>query len=89
MVETVDRLTSENDELMQDVAKLREINKTLVSEKSALQKTVDRLRGTLRSVQEEVAYWKARYGKVMEFLDLHRLRERFLEFVGQRKNRRH
>ena len=86
MVETVNRLTSENDELLQDVAKLREINKTLVSEKSALQKTVDRLRDTLRSVQEEVGYWKARYGKVMEFLDLHRLRERFLEFMGQRKN---
>ena len=89
MVETVNRLTSENDELLQDVAKLREINKTLVSEKSALQKTVDRLRGTLRSVQEEVAYWKARYNKVMEFLDVHRLRERFLEFIGQRKTRRH
>ncbi|MBQ5418368.1 MAG: hypothetical protein IIU25_05065, partial [Oscillospiraceae bacterium] len=72
--------------LLQDVAKLREINKTLVSEKSALQKTVDRLRDTLRSVQEEVAYWKARYGKVMEFLELHKLRERFLEFVGQHKH---
>ena len=43
------------------------INKTLVSEKSALQKTVDRLWVTLRSVQEEVGYWKARYNKVMEF----------------------
>ena len=88
MVETVGRLTRENDELLQDVAKLREINKTLVSEKSALQKTVDRLRDTLRSVQEEVGYWKARYGKVMEFLNLHKLRERFLEFVGQHKHLR-
>jgi len=87
MIETVDRLTSENDELLQDVAKLREINKTLVSEKSALQKTVDRLRDTLRSVQEEVGYWKARYGKVMEFLAVNKLKKRFLEFVGQRKNR--
>ena len=88
MIETVSRLTTENDELLQDVAKLREINKTLVSEKSALQKTVDRLRDTLRSVQEEVGYWKARYGKVMEFLNLHKLRERFLEFVGQHKHLR-
>ncbi|MBR6044109.1 MAG: plasmid recombination protein, partial [Ruminococcus sp.] len=87
MIETVDRLTSENDELLQDVAKLREINKTLVSEKSALQKTVDRLRDTLRSVQEEIGFWKARYDKVIEFLDVHKLRERFLEFMGQRKNR--
>ena len=86
MIEAVDKLTRENDELLQDVAKLREINKTLVSEKSALQKTVDRLRDTLRSVQEEVGYWKARYGKVMEFLDVHKLRERFLEFVGQHKH---
>ena len=86
MVETVGRLTTENAKLLQDVAKLREINKTLVSEKSALQKTVDRLRGTLRSVQEEIGFWKARYGKVMEFLDVHRLRERFLEFVGQHKH---
>ncbi len=88
MIETVDRLTSENDELLQDVAKLREINKTLVSEKSALQKTVDCLRDTLRSVQEEVGYWKARYSKVMEFLDMHKLRERSLEFVGQHKHLR-
>ena len=51
-------------------------------------KTVDRLRDTLRSVQEEVGYWKARYSKVMEFLDVHRLRERFLEFVGQHKHLR-
>ena len=87
MIETVDRLTSENDELLQDVAKLREINKTLISEKSALQKTVDRLRDTLRSVQEEIGFWKARYDKVIEFLDVHKLRERFLEFIGQRKNR--
>ena len=86
MIETVSRLTTENDELLQDVAKLREINKTLVSEKSALQKTVDRLRDTLRSVQEEVGYWKARYGKVMEFLELHKLREMFLEFMGQHKH---
>ena len=86
MIETVSRLTTENAKLLQDVAKLREINKTLVSEKSALQKTVDRLRGTLMSVQKEVGYWKARYGKVMEFLDVHRLRERFLEFVGQHKH---
>lgn len=47
MVETVGRLTAENDELLQDVAKLREINKALTSEKSALLKIVDRLRGTL------------------------------------------
>ena len=87
MVETVGRLTMENAELSQDVAKLRELNNTLTSEKSALQKTVDRLRGTLRSVQEEVGYWKAKYNKVTEFLDLHRLRERFLEFVEQKKNR--
>ena len=88
MIETVDRLTSENDELLQDVAKLREINKTLVSEKSALQKTVDRLRDTLRSVQEEIGFWKARYDKVIEFLDVHKLRERFLDFVGQHKHLR-
>ena len=87
MIETVSRLTTENAKLLQDVAKLREINKTLVSEKSALQKTVDRLRDTLSSVQEEVGYWKARYSKVMEFLDVHRLREIFLEFIGRRKNR--
>ena len=87
MAEAVERLTSENAELLQDVAKLREINQKLVSEKSALQKTVDRLRGTLRSVQEEVGYWEARYGKVLEFLAVNKLKERFLEFVGQRKNR--
>ena len=86
MAEAVERLTAENAELLQDVATLREQNIALASEKSALQKTVDRLRGTLRSVQEEVGYWKARYGKVMEFLDVHRLRERFLEFVGQHKH---
>ena len=86
MIETVDRLTSENNELLQDVAKLREINKTLVSEKSALQKTVESLRDTLRSVQEEIGFWKARYDKVIEFLDVHKLRERFLEFVGQHKH---
>ena len=88
MIETVGRLTAENDELLQDVAKLREINKSLVSEKSALQKTVDRLWDTLSSVQEEIGYWKARYNKVLEFLDLHRLKERFLEFVGQHKHLR-
>ena len=87
MADAVERLTEENDELLQNVAKLRELNKTLVSEKTALQKAVDRLENTLRSVQEEVAYWKARYDKVIEFLDVHKLRERFLEFIGQRKNR--
>lgn len=88
MAEAIDKLTEENDELLQNVAKLREINKTLASEKTALQKAVDRLEKSLRSVQEEVSYWKARYSKVMEFLDVHRLRERFLEFVGQHKHLR-
>ena len=87
MIETVDRLTSENDELLQDVAKLREINKTLVSEKSALQKTVDCLRDTLRSVQEEVHYWKGRFNKVMEFLEQHSLRKKWEEWVRPRNNK--
>lgn len=87
LTEAVNKLTSEKSELLQQVAKLRKQNTSLFAERSALQKTVDRLRDTLRSVQKEVAYWNARYGKVMEFLDLHRLRERFLEFVEQKKNR--
>ena len=87
MADAVERLTEENDELLQNVAKLRELNKTLASEKSSLQKAVDRLEKSLRSVQEEIGFWKARYDKVIEFLDVHKLRERFLEFIGQRKNR--
>ena len=88
MAEAVERLTEENDELLQNVAKLRELNKTLASEKSSLQKAVDRLENTLRSVQEEVSYWKWKFNKAMEFLDMHKLRERFLEFVGQHKHLR-
>ena len=88
MADAVERLTEENDELLQNVAKLRELNKTLVSEKTALQKAVDRLENTLRSVQEEVSYWKWKFNKAMEFLDMHKLRERFLEFVGQHKHLR-
>ena len=87
LTEAVNKLTSEKSELLQQVAKLRKQNTSLFAERSALQKTVDRLRDTLRSVQEEIGYWKARYGKVMEFLALNKLKERFLEFVGQRKNR--
>ena len=88
MADAVERLTEENDELLQNVAKLRELNKTLVSEKTALQKAVDRLEKSLRSVQEEVSYWKWKFDKAMEFLDMHKLRERFLEFVGQHKHLR-
>ncbi|MBQ6632703.1 MAG: plasmid recombination protein [Ruminococcus sp.] len=88
MADAVERLTEENDELLQNVAKLRELNKTLVSEKTALQKAVDRLEKSLRSVQEEVSYWKWKFNKAMEFLDMHKLRERFLEFVGQHKHLR-
>ena len=88
MADAVERLTEENDELLRNVAKLREINKTLASEKTALQKAVDRLENTLRSVQEEVSYWKWKFNKAMEFLDMHKLRERFLEFVGQHKHLR-
>ncbi len=87
MADAVERLTEENDELLRNVAKLRELNKTLVSEKTALQKAVDRLEKSLRSVQEEVSFWKWKFNKTMEFLDVHKLRERFLEFIGQRKNR--
>ena len=86
LIEAVNKLTSEKSELLQQVAKLRKQNTRLFAERSALQKTVDRLRGTLRSVQEEVGCWKARYDKVIEFLDVHKLRERFLEFVGQHKH---
>ncbi|MBR4554375.1 MAG: plasmid recombination protein, partial [Ruminococcus sp.] len=86
LTEAVNKLTSEKSELLQQVAKLRKQNTSLFAERSALQKTVDRLRGTLRSVQEEIGFWKARYDKVIEFLDVHKLRERFLEFVGQHKH---
>lgn len=88
MADAVERLTEENDELLQNVAKLRELNKTLVSEKTALQKAVDRLEKSLRSVQEEVSFWKWKFNKAMEFLERHKLRERFLEFVGQHKHLR-
>ena len=88
MAEAVERLTEENDELLRNVAKLREINKTLASEKTALQKAVDKLENTLRSVQEEVSFWKWKFNKAMEFLDMHKLRERSLEFVGQHKHLR-
>ena len=88
MIETVDRLTSENDELLQDVTKLREINKTLVSEKFALQKTVDRLRDTLRSVQEEVSFWKWKFNKAMEFLERHSLKRKWEEWGGKRNRGR-
>ena len=88
MADAVERLTEENDELLRNVAKLREINKTLASEKTALQKAVDKLENTLRSVQEEVSFWKWKFNKAMEFLDMHKLRERFLEFVGQHKHLR-
>ncbi|MCR5142228.1 MAG: plasmid recombination protein [Ruminococcus sp.] len=89
MSEAIDKLTAENDELLQNVARLREINKTLMTEKSALQKTVDRLRDTLRSVQEEVGYWKAKYSRVMVFLDEHSLRKRWEELIKPKiiKNR--
>ena len=87
MAEAVERLTEENDELLQNVAKLRELNKTLVSEKSALQKAMDRLEDTLRSVHEEVRYWKAKYSKVMEFLDQHSLRRKWEEWIRPRNNK--
>ncbi|MBP3198408.1 MAG: hypothetical protein J6N21_15575, partial [Butyrivibrio sp.] len=64
-----------------------ELNKTLVSEKSALQKAMDRLEDTLRSVQEEVRYWKAKYSKVMEFLDQHSLRRKWEEWIRPRNNK--
>lgn len=87
MAEAIDKLTEENDELLQNVAKLREINKTLMTEKSALQKAMDRLENTLRSVQEEVHYWKGRFNKVMEFLEQHSLRKKWEEWVRPRNNK--
>lgn len=77
----MDRLTEENGELLRNVAKLREINKTLISEKSALQRTIDSLKNTLRSVQEELYYWKYRYMKVLDFLETHSLRKKWEEFI--------
>lgn len=87
LAEAIGKLTEENDELLQNVAKLREINKTLSAEKSALQKALDRLENTLRSVQEEVSYWKGRFNKVMEFLEQHSLRKKWEEWVKPKKNR--
>ena len=87
MAEAIDKLTEENDELLQNVAKLREINKTLMTEKSALQKAMDRLENTLRSVKEEVHYWKGRFNKVMEFLEQHSLRKKWEEWVRPKKNK--
>ena len=87
MAEAIDKLTEENDELLQNVAKLREINKTLISEKSSLQKAMNRLEDTLRSVQEEVGYWKGKFNKVMEFLEKNSLRKKWEEWIRPRKNR--
>jgi regulator of replication initiation timing len=88
MADAVERLTEENDELLQDVAKLREINKTLVSEKTALQKAVDRLEKSLRSVQEEVSFWKWKFNKAMEFLERHSLKRKWEELGGKRNRGR-
>ncbi len=87
MAEAIDKLTLENDELLQNVAMLREINKTLISEKSSLQKAMNRLEDTLRSVQEEVGYWKGKFNKVMEFLEKNSLRKKWEERVRPKKNR--
>ena len=84
MADAVERLTEENDELLQNVAKLRELNKTLVSEKTALQKAVDRLEKSLRSVQEEVSFWKWKFNKAMEFLERHSLKRKWEEWGGKR-----
>ena len=88
MADAVERLTEENDELLQNVAKLRELNKTLVSEKTALQKAVDRLEKSLRSVQEEVSFWKWKFNKAMEFLERHSLKRKWEEWGGKRNRGR-
>ncbi len=88
MADAVERLTEENDELLQNVAKLRELNKTLASEKTALQKAVDRLEKSLRSVQEEIGYWKWKFNKAMEFLERHSQRKKWEEWVGKRNRGR-
>ena len=88
MAEAVERLTEENDELLRNVAKLREINKTLASEKTALQKAVDKLENTLRSVQEEVSFWKWKFNKAMEFLERHKLKRKWEEWGGKRNRGR-
>ena len=88
MADAVERLTEENDELLRNVAKLREINKTLASEKTALQKAVDKLENTLRSVQEEVSFWKWKFNKAMEFLERHKLKRKWEEWGGKRNRGR-
>ena len=88
MADAVERLTEENDELLQNVAKLRELNKTLASEKTALQKAVDRLEKSLRSVQEEIGYWKWKFNKAMEFLERHSLKRKWEEWGGKRNRGR-
>ena len=88
MAEAVERLTAENAELLQDVATLREQNIALASEKSSLQKAVDRLENTLRSVQEEVSFWKWKFNKTMEFLERHSLKRKWEEWGGKRNRGR-
>ena len=87
LVETVDKLSTQNDELSQQIAKLREQNNRLDVERSTLQKTVDGLRNTLRSVQGELSFWKNRFSRVMEFLEQHSLRKKWEEWGKAKKNK--
>ena len=87
LAEAVDKLTTQNNELSEQVAKLREQNNRLDAERSTLQKTVDGLRNTLRSVQEELSFWKIRFSRVMEFLEQHSLRKKWEEWGKTKKNK--
>ena len=87
LVEAVDKLTSQNDVLSQQAAKLREQNNRLDAERSTLPKTVDGLRNTLRSVQEELSFWNIRFSRVMEFLELHSLGKKWEEWEKAKKNK--
>ncbi len=58
----------------------------LIGERSAMQKTIDRLKIQVRELSDQISVFNGKYAKVMEFIEKFDLKEKLDKFLHPIKN---
>ena len=83
--------TEKDDEIYRLNEILQALNKEKAlwtDERSALHKTIDKLRSQVRGLTDQLSALKAKYDRVMEFVEKFNLKEKFDNFLHPIKNKK-